>query len=146
MTATLNRRARERNSREELILDTAAAMLLKDGYLGLNLDHLAEKVEYAKGTLYLHFESKEDLILAIASRNLKQRAHLFEHAVLTSASEKVGEVEGVPVYLQPAMVPLYSAAEVTIDVIEEPISDALSLETEYGLRFVLREKLGDPTR
>lgn len=72
--------------------------------------------------------------------------HLFEHAVLTSASEKVGEVEGVPVYLQPAMIPLYAAAEITIDVMEEPISDALSLETEYGLRFVLRESPGGPTR
>ena len=70
--------------------------------------------------------------------------HLFEHAVLTSAAEQVGEVEGVPVYLQPAMVPLYADAEVTIDVIEEPISDALSLETEYGLRFVLRERPGGP--
>jgi uncharacterized protein (DUF779 family) len=65
--------------------------------------------------------------------------HLFEHAVLTSAAQKVGEVEGVPVYLQPAMAALYTDAEVTIDVIEEPTSDALSLETEYGLRFVLRE-------
>jgi uncharacterized protein (DUF779 family) len=65
--------------------------------------------------------------------------HLFEHALVTSAAEKVGEVEGIPVYLQPAMVPLYADAEVTIDVIEEPISDALSLETEYGLRFVMRE-------
>jgi uncharacterized protein len=72
--------------------------------------------------------------------------HLFEHAVLTSGAQRVGEVEGVPVYLQPAMVPLYTAAEVTIDVVEEPISDALSLETEYGLRFVLREKPGVPTR
>jgi uncharacterized protein (DUF779 family) len=70
--------------------------------------------------------------------------HLFEHAVLTSGAEKVGEVEGVPVYLQPAMVPLYADAEVTIDVIEEPVSDALSLETEYGLRFVLREGSGGP--
>jgi uncharacterized protein (DUF779 family) len=70
--------------------------------------------------------------------------HLFEHAVLTSGAEKVGEVEGVPVYLQPAMVPLYADAEVTIDVIEEPVSDALSLETEYGLRFVLREDSGGP--
>jgi len=71
--------------------------------------------------------------------------HLFEHAVLTSGAEKIGEVEGVPVYLQPAMVPVYVGAEVTIDVIEEPTSDALSVETEYGLRFVLRERPGGLT-
>ena len=72
--------------------------------------------------------------------------HLFEHAVLTSGAEKVGEVEGVPVYLQPAMVALYADAEVTIDVVDDPVSDALSLETEYGLRFVLREGPRAPTR
>lgn len=65
--------------------------------------------------------------------------HLFEDAVLTSGAEKVGEVEGVGVYLQPAMVPVYADAEIIIDVIEEPTSDALSLETAHGLRFVLRE-------
>jgi len=65
--------------------------------------------------------------------------HLFENAVLTSAAHKAGEVEGVAVYLQPAMVDLYKDADVTIDVIDEPLSDAMSLETEYGLRFVLPE-------
>jgi hypothetical protein len=44
------------------------------------------------------------------------------------------------------MVPLYADAEITIDVVEEPTSDARSLETECGLRFVLREGAGGPTR
>ena len=37
------------------------------------------------------------------------------------------------------MTTVYADADVTIDVIDEPLSDAMSLETEYGLRFVLRE-------
>ena len=45
-----------------------------------------------------------------------------------------------------AMVTLYADAEITIDVVEEPTSDALSLETECGLRFVLRQGAGGPTR
>jgi uncharacterized protein (DUF779 family) len=65
--------------------------------------------------------------------------HLFEDAVLTSGAKQIGEAAGVPVYLQPAMVPLYSEAAITIDVADEPTSDAMSLETAYGLRFVLRE-------
>lgn len=65
--------------------------------------------------------------------------HLLEGALLTSGAEKIGEVEGVGVYLQPAMVPLYTAAEITIDVIDDATSDSMSLETEFGLRFVLRE-------
>lgn len=65
--------------------------------------------------------------------------HLYENAVLASRTHQAGEVEGVPVYLQPAMVDIYKDADVTIDVIEQPLSDAMSLETEYGLRFVLRQ-------
>ncbi|MCC6766206.1 MAG: DUF779 domain-containing protein [Deltaproteobacteria bacterium] len=64
--------------------------------------------------------------------------HLFEDAVLAGV-EPVGEVAGVPVYLQAAMVRPFADADVTIDVVDEPTSDAMSLETEYGLRFVLRE-------
>jgi len=65
--------------------------------------------------------------------------HLFENKVLPSSAHRAGEVDGVAVYLQPAMVELYKDAEMTIDVIDEPLSDAMSLETEYGLRFVLRQ-------
>lgn len=64
--------------------------------------------------------------------------HLFEDAVLAGV-DPVGEAAGVPVYLQAAMCALYADADVTIDVIDEPMSDAMSLETEYGVRFVLRE-------
>ncbi|MFN2426615.1 MAG: DUF779 domain-containing protein [Candidatus Binatia bacterium] len=65
--------------------------------------------------------------------------HLYENAVITSAASKAAEVEGVPVYLQSAMIEPYRDASVTIDVVDEPLSEAMSLETEYGVRFVLRE-------
>ena len=64
--------------------------------------------------------------------------HLYEDAVLAGV-EAIGEAAGVPVYLQAAMTKLYADADVTIDVVAEPLSDAMSLEAEYGLRFVLRE-------
>ncbi|HYD49891.1 MAG TPA: DUF779 domain-containing protein [Terriglobales bacterium] len=64
--------------------------------------------------------------------------HLLEDAVLVPHARQIGTVAGVAVFLQPAMIDIYAAAEVTIDVIDEPMSDAMSLETEYGVRFVLR--------
>jgi len=77
---TAHRREREFRQREELILDSAGMMLREQGYLGLNLDRLAESVEYSKGTLYQHFETKEDIVLAIVARSLKWRTQLFERA------------------------------------------------------------------
>ena len=80
MRSTAIRKERERSAREELILDHAQRLLMRDGFQNLNLDELAEAVEYSKGTLYLHFETKEDLALAIATRGVKNRADLFERA------------------------------------------------------------------
>jgi AcrR family transcriptional regulator len=74
------RKERERAAREELILDHAQRMLLRDGFQNLNLDELAEAVEYSKGTLYLHFKTKEDIALAVVTRALKERADFFERA------------------------------------------------------------------
>jgi AcrR family transcriptional regulator len=56
-------------------------MLIQDGFQNLNLDDLAEAVEYSKGTLYLHFRTKEDLALAVVTRALKERADFFERAL-----------------------------------------------------------------
>lgn len=80
MTVTQARKEREKAAREELILDQASRLLVRDGFQDLNLDELARAVEYSKGTLYLHFETKEDLVLAIATRVLRERANLFERA------------------------------------------------------------------
>src|SRR3974377_739517 len=75
------RKERERAAREELILDHGQRMLLRDGFQNLNLDDLAEAVEYSKGTLYLHFKTKEDIALAVVTRAQKERADLFERAL-----------------------------------------------------------------
>jgi AcrR family transcriptional regulator len=80
MSVTQVRKERERAEREALILDHAQRLLVRDGFQDLNLDELASAVEYSKGTLYLHFESKEDLTLAIATRAARERADLFERA------------------------------------------------------------------
>jgi AcrR family transcriptional regulator len=78
---TQARKERQKAERESLILDHATRLLLRDGFQDLNLDELARAVEYSKGTIYLHFASKEDLVLAVANRALAQRVDLFEKAL-----------------------------------------------------------------
>lgn len=79
--AISDRKAREWRSREELILERADEMLRAAGYLGLNLDQLAERIEYSKATIYNHFPSKEDLIVSVCTKHLALRASLFERAL-----------------------------------------------------------------
>lgn len=74
------RKQRELEAREALMLDHAHVLLDANGYLGLNLDELAARVEYSKGTIYGHFETKEDLLLGVVVRITEERARLFRHA------------------------------------------------------------------
>jgi len=82
MTSTLSRKQREIQEREAKILEVAREMLMRDGYLGLNMDRIAEAVEYAKGTVYRHFPNKEDIIMALAVETQKKRTALFQRASL----------------------------------------------------------------
>lgn len=79
---TLSRKQREIQERETKILQVAREMLLRDGYLGLSMDRIAEAVEYGKGTVYRHFPNKEDIILALAVETQKKRTSLFQRASL----------------------------------------------------------------
>lgn len=81
---TLTRKQRELAAREQLILDTARGMFLDGGYLGLNMDRIAEAIEYSKGTVYQHFANKEDLVGALAVETLEVRHGLFRRAAAFS--------------------------------------------------------------
>jgi uncharacterized protein (DUF779 family) len=60
-------------------------------------------------------------------------------------SERVGEVAGLPVYAPEYLRSLYPGAEgVTIDVEEGSTAESMSIETEYGCRFILRDPNGAP--
>lgn len=80
--STTDRKQREREAREDLILAVARRMLFESGYHGLNMDRVAEAVEYSKGTIYQHFTTKEDLILAVVLQDDRDRCLLFEQAGL----------------------------------------------------------------
>ncbi len=78
--ATSARRLREIQQRQAFILDVARGMLIESGYLGLNMDRIAEATEYSKGTIYQHFSCKEEVMIALCIQNLQRQAELFERA------------------------------------------------------------------
>lgn len=74
---TQERKAREFAAREDLFLDTARELILGDGLLNLTMARVAAACDYATGTLYQHFSSKEDLLLALSTRMSGDRVALF---------------------------------------------------------------------
>ena len=104
--ATSARRLREIKQRENLILDVAREMLIQSGYLGLNMDRIAEATEYSKGTIYQHFSCKEEVVMAICIQSLEQQLALFERAITFQGRTRevvlaIGEAYDLFVHLYP---------------------------------------------
>ncbi len=77
---TRERRAREFQQREEQMLDLATDLLLEQGRDAITMERLAEKSEYAKGTLYKHFSCREDLLCALTTRRMAEISMLLQRA------------------------------------------------------------------
>jgi AcrR family transcriptional regulator len=70
----------ERRVREERILDTATALMVRWGYRKTTIDDVAREYGVGKGTIYLHWKDKNELFRAAIRRanlqvteDLKQR-------------------------------------------------------------------------
>jgi TetR/AcrR family fatty acid metabolism transcriptional regulator len=74
-TAPRSWKEKQRQEREALILQTAEEVFCEKGYHESSIDEIAARVGIAKGTVYLHFPSKEDLVAALIERDSR---HLLQ--------------------------------------------------------------------
>jgi AcrR family transcriptional regulator len=62
------RQIARRSDIRDLILDAVDALLAKFGYRKMTMEDVARQVGIGKGTIYLHFPSKEELVLSHIDR------------------------------------------------------------------------------
>ncbi len=60
------------DSREEVILNATDRLLARYGYKKMTIDDLAKEAGIGKGTVYLHFKSKEDVVLSHVDRIVRR--------------------------------------------------------------------------
>ena len=72
----MTRRERERLMHREEIMDAAVDVFSKKGFFNATLDEIAQKAEFSKGTLYLYFSSKEELLYSILQENIGKEISL----------------------------------------------------------------------
>lgn len=58
----------KQKSTREAILDATDRLLARNGYKKMTIDDLAKEVGIGKGSVYLHFSSKEELVLSHIDR------------------------------------------------------------------------------
>ena len=79
-------KAIQRKEREARILEEAYHLLLEKGYYEASMDEIAARVGISKGTLYLHFKSKEDLIFVLMEGGLSKFISLVDQIILEERS------------------------------------------------------------
>lgn len=62
-----NRRERQVQERRNTILTAALQLFESKGYLETSMEEIAETADVARGTLYNHFESKAEVLLALTN-------------------------------------------------------------------------------
>jgi AcrR family transcriptional regulator len=72
----------ERVARGDRILDAAAELLLRYGYSRVTIDDVAARANVGKGTVYLHWRTREELFGAVLGRELAQALDEVAEAVL----------------------------------------------------------------
>ena len=94
------RREREKASVREEILDAARGLFVKEGYEHVSIRKIAEKIEYAPGTIYLYFRDKAEILECLCDETfakLEQRMRAI-HADPSSPLE--GLRRGLRTYIQ----------------------------------------------
>lgn len=77
-----------RQKRTDFILEAAEEIIIRKGYYSTSMDEIAAQAGVAKGTLYHHFPTKEDLFLALIERALAHFEQVVRQAVLSSENAR----------------------------------------------------------
>lgn len=76
------RKELERKARRELIVDAAIQVMEQKGFDNATMDDIAETAEVGKGTLYLYFENKISIYIAVCERASRLLNHKLSKVLL----------------------------------------------------------------
>ena len=119
----------------DIILDAADRLLARYGYRKMTMDDLAQEVGIGKGTIYLHFRSKEEIVLSHVDRIVERVLERLDELVQSDAAPaaKLREMLIARVMLRFDSVQQYSES------ISEVLRDLRSALLERRERYFDRE-------
>ncbi len=92
----LSRREKEKVRQRQEMLEAALSLFSKKGYHNVSMHEVAQKAEFAIGTLYKFFKSKEDLYKAL----IMEKAEEVHEALMKAIGENEDEVEKLRNYVK----------------------------------------------
>ena len=76
------RRERVKSETRDKILDAARELFISEGYDGVSMRQVAEKIEYSPTAIYVHFADKEQLFHELVHEDFARLATVFTSAAM----------------------------------------------------------------
>ena len=90
------RREREKSETRDKILDAARELFATEGYEGVSMRKVADKIEYSPTAIYVHFADKEELFRELCHQDYARLAEVFQSsAISTDPIERIRQIGGV---------------------------------------------------
>ena len=78
------RRAREKSETRDKILDAARELFVTEGYEGVSMRRVAEKIEYSPTAIYVYFADKQELFHELCQQDYARLAEVFQSSAMSS--------------------------------------------------------------
>jgi AcrR family transcriptional regulator len=76
------RREREKSETRDKILDAARELFVSEGYEGVSMRKVAEKIEYSPTAIYVHFADKNELFRELCHGDYARLAEVFRSSAM----------------------------------------------------------------
>ncbi len=93
------RRVRQKNLLREEILDAARDILVREGYDGLSMRKVADKIDYSATAIYLHFKDRDDLVFCVCEQLMGGLAKELQQVADRHANPLVALEKGLRRYV-----------------------------------------------
>ncbi len=78
------RRAREKSETRDKILDAARELFVTEGYDGVSMRRVAERIEYSPTAIYVYFADKQELFHELCQQDYASLAEVFQRSAMSS--------------------------------------------------------------
>jgi AcrR family transcriptional regulator len=78
------RREREKSETRDKILDAARELFITEGYDGVSMRRVAEKIEYSPTAIYVHFADKNELFHELCHQDYARLAEVFQSSAMST--------------------------------------------------------------
>ena len=90
------RREREKSETRDKILDAARELFVTEGYEGVSMRKVAEKIEYSPTAIYVHFADKQELFRELCHEDYAQLAQVFQSSMIsTDPAERLKQIGAI---------------------------------------------------